>query len=352
MIETSAWTHFPSKAQIRHRLPPALLNLAAIAAQQRQTSVPIATMSALSSLGELPTDIVALIADGLVGDSQSLASLSQTCRAWHTACLPALLHTVDLSSHNAGRQPEHEAHNLAPYFSLIKAEYHNKYRPRNNLVSRQRAFLRLLTEKPELARYVKAFTWTLIWTDFDEDEEQITDIDRETWNVFSRLTDVRRLDLASLHEHYEEPYIRQNPSRLFPAVTELRLLGWMHRGLVRAIVDAIDARKLRILQLHCLQDEGALANGKPLSFDATQDISASIKNGGEHIPLSEEAIQRQETGKTVIFPGPMWLPCRMLRGRPLESLADIELHLAPFDVHIDLRNYHRAFEEMCELVTR
>ena len=259
---------------------------------------------------------------------------------------------MDLSSHNAGRQPEHEAHDLAPHFSLIKAEYNNKYRPRNNLVPRQRAFLRLLTVKPELARYVRDFTWTLIWTDFDEDEEEITDIDRETWSVFSRLTNVGRLDLASLHEHFVEPYIRQNPTRLFAAVTELRLLGWMHRGLARAIMDAIDASKLRTLQLHCLQDEGALANGKPISSDVTQDISGSTHNGGEHVVLSEEAIQRQEAGKAIIFPGPMWLPCRILRGKTLQSLADVEFQLAPFDVEIDLRNYHRAFEEMCELVTR
>lgn len=68
--------------------------------------------------------------------------------------------------------------------------------------------------------------------------------------------------------------------------------------------------------------------------------------------LSEEAIQRQEAGKAIIFPGPLWLPCRILQSRILEWLTDIELQLAQFDIHIDLRNHHRAFEKRCELVTR
>lgn len=157
-------------------------------------------MSALSSLGQLPPDIVALIADQLVGDSQSLASPIQTCRGWHGACVPALLHTVDLSSHYAGRQPEHEDHDLAPHFSLVKADYNNKYRPRNNLVPRQRAFLRLMTGKPEITRHVRDVTWMLIWMDFEE--EEITDIDRQTSSVFSRLANVVRLELASLHGQF------------------------------------------------------------------------------------------------------------------------------------------------------
>jgi hypothetical protein len=93
-----------------------------------------------------------------------------------------------------------------------------------------------------------------VWKDFDDDG--LTDIDLQTWDVFSRMQNVARLDLASLHDISDQPYIRQNPARLFPAVTHLRLVGWMHRGLVRALVTSFDARKLDCLELDHLEDEG------------------------------------------------------------------------------------------------
>lgn len=242
----------------------------------------------LQTLLNFPADMLTLILEQLIGDSQSLASLSQTCTALYAVCILFLLSEVDLSSHNLGRQQEHQTATLLA-FAYVDASYHNKYRPRNNLVARQRAFLCLLTEKPHLAVHVRHLTWTLIWQDVGEDS--ITDIDRQTWSVFCRVVNVTTLDLASLHEVWEEPYIRQNSERLFSAVTELRLVGWMHRGLVKAIIGALDASKLRSLCLDWLEDEGSMPNGGLMSRFTTLEDAPSAKNRGEQRTFTMQEMQ-------------------------------------------------------------
>lgn len=198
-------------------------------------------------MSEIVPDVLQLVFRQLAGDNASLLNISLTCRAWRSLALPCVFQVVDISSHNNGRQPQLECEVLP----LVYADYDGEYRPRN-LVSRQRAFLRLMTDRPRLASYVKSFTWTLIWLDFDEDE--LTEIDRETWSVFSRMVQVTHLDLASLHRIDNDEYIRQNPAVLFQKVRDLRLLGWMHRGLVRALLTSLDPHKLRSLRLDYLED--------------------------------------------------------------------------------------------------
>lgn len=166
----------------------------------------------------LPFDVWSLIFEQLTNDYKPLCNIGLTCRDWRLLSLPHLLRSVDLSSHNNGRLPQHESEDLP----IVYADYDAKYR-QPNLVPRQRAFLRLITVRPELAKYVKSLRWTLIWLDFKE--RCLTDIDRQTWYVFSRMTNVSKLDFASLHDVSDDDYVRQNPSRLFPAVTHLRLLG-------------------------------------------------------------------------------------------------------------------------------
>ncbi|KAF7553099.1 hypothetical protein G7Z17_g3840 [Cylindrodendrum hubeiense] len=303
-----------------------------------------------SSLGNyLPADILRLIFENLVGDSTTLACAGLVSRLWRTHSLPLLLKDVDLSSHNNGRLPQYEMPSLPLLRGVVMSDYSDEYRPRN-LVPRQRAFLHLMTDRPELAMHVKTFTWTLVWIDFDEDG--LSDIDLGTWDVFSRMQRVARLDLASLHNIHDQPYIRQNPSRLFPAVTHLRLVGWMHRGLVKAIVTSLDASKLCCLKLDHLQEEGALPNGEPMP----QDLSSEhLDNPGD--PYDDEGIDdklwaRQERGDAGIFPGPMWFPLRLLRQHCLASITYLQIKLGPFTESIDLRNSVTMFHETAEFIRR
>lgn len=297
----------------------------------------------------LPVDILQLIFDHLVGDTNTLARVGLVSRSWHILSLPFLLKHVDLSSHNNGRLPDYEDSSFPLLRGVVMADYSDEYRP-SSLVPRQRAFLHLMTQHPELARHVRAFTWTLVWMDFNDDG--LTDIDLRTWDVFGLMQNVARLDLASLHNISDQPYIRQNPARLFPAVTHLRLVGWMHRGLVKAIVTSLDTSRLSCLRLDHLQDEGALPNGEP----TPQDVALKhVQSQGD--PYSDEGIDdklwaRQDRGDAGIFPGPMWFPLRYLRRQCLASMAHIRIRLGPFTDSLDLRNDITMFHETAEFIRR
>ncbi|KAF2184042.1 hypothetical protein K469DRAFT_727670 [Zopfia rhizophila CBS 207.26] len=283
-----------------------------------------------SRLLDLPSDILLLVLEQLFDDTKALCRLGLVCRSlWHLS-LPFLLRTVDLSSHNDGRQHEQEDE----FHPEIHADYSEEYRPLS-LVTRQRAFLRLMTNRPDVASHVRSLTWTLVWVDFDE--EGLTEIDLELWNVFSRLTNVHQLDLATLHQIAKELFIRRNPSRLFPAVTHLRLLRWVHRGLVDAIISSLDSTELHTPSFDCLQDEGAFSNGAPMSEDVAKTHARHASNVGLY--------ERQRTGKACVFPGPMWTPLRVLSSRRCTPLTKFKLRTAPFDMNTDLRNYFTCFDE-------
>lgn len=294
----------------------------------------------------LAAEILLMVFENLVGDTETFIRVGLVCRSWRALSLPLLLRD---SSHNNGRLHEHDE--LECFFRpFVMADYSDQFRPRN-LVTRQRAFLRLMTHHPELARHVKAFTWTLVWMDFDDDS--LTDIDLHTWVIFGRMQNVARLDLASLHYIGDQPYIRQAPARLFPAVTHLRLVGWMHRGLVRAIVTSIDATKLRSLKLDRLQDEGALPDGGPMQQDVAWEYASDHRGD----PYSDQGIDddlwaRQERGHAAIFPGPMWFPLRLLRQYRLAAMAHLEIRLGSFDLRLDERNQITMFHETAQFIRR
>jgi hypothetical protein len=311
---------------------------------------------------ELVPDVLQLVFRQLAGDNATLLNISLTCRAWRSLVLPAVFQVVDISSHNNGRQPQHES----SVRTLVYADYSGEFRPQN-LVSRQRAFLRLVTDKPELVRYVKSFTWTLIWLDnwweSNSDDDHLTKIDRQTWDVFGRMVNVTHLDLASLHRIDEDEYIRQNPAILFPYVRDLRLLGWMHRGLVRAIILSLEPRKLRSLKLDYLEDEGALPNGESLGEDIAVRYAHHARSGkpfdnwrpetndGSDI-YHDDLIIRQETGNAFVFPGPMWLPLYLLSAHAMVSLTHLQVKVAPFDREIDVRSYNTLFHQTASFIAK
>jgi len=312
---------------------------------------------------ELLPDVLQLVFQQLAGDNASLLNVSLTCRAWRSLALPSVFQVVDISSHNNGRQPQLEC-SVRP---LVYADYCGSYRPKN-LVPRQRAFLQLMTDKPQLARYVKSFTWTLIWWDFDEvyTDSELEEIDKETWTVFGRMVNVTHLDLASLHNVVgEDGYIRhQTPPTLFPKVKDLRLLGWMHRGLVRAIITSLEPSKLENLKLDYLEDEGALPNGDAIGDDiVTQHSHSSHRGLRGTTRLSPEAtdgseifhndlIVRQETGKAFIFPGPMWLPLHLLLPHAMPSLTCVQVKVPPWNRNVDLRNYNTLFRHTSMFIAK
>ena len=284
--------------------------------------------SDLAKIPELSPDILQLVFQQLAGDNETLLSISLTCHAWRWLALPALYQVIDISSHNNGHLPQHEYAGHIAYADQLRGEYHQQ-----NLLPRQRAFLRNMTEEPQLARLVKSLTWTLIWRDFEE--TTLAEIDRQTWCVFGKMVNVTRVDLASLHEVEDDMYVRRTPAGLFPKTRRLRLLGWMHRGLVKSILASLDPSRLLSLELDDVQDEGALPNGDSICADFVSDHAHHARSKSTdrwpnpnlaRVSSSEvyhdDLIERQEIGQAYIFPGPMWLP---LHTHPLSTatrLAD------------------------------
>lgn len=303
--------------------------------------------SILLGAASIPSDVILVIFEQLVGDSYTLSNIGLTCRAFRQLSLPCLLRDVDVSSHNNGRVPEEEC-KIRP---VVYADYYSYCRP-DSLMPRQHAFLRLILDRPELAVYVQSFTWTLLWEGLDEDAD--SEIEFETWNVFAQLRNVTRLDLASLHQaFYEHQRIaRQDPGTLFPAITDLRLVGWMHRSLARAIITALDTSKLRRLDLDCVQDDGATPNGSPIGDDFSQTYSPRQTGTEDPIFIQNDLYRRQEAGQVFIFPGPMWFTLRILSSCNLERLSYLRIRLNKFEQDVDVRNYHTMFQEIAGFILR
>ncbi|KAI0968949.1 hypothetical protein F4678DRAFT_442039 [Xylaria arbuscula] len=294
----------------------------------------------------LPLEVWQLIFKELAGDTETLTHVGLVSRLWRVLSLPALLSYVDISSHNNGHFPEEEIEGSL-LSGMVVADYSDQWRP-ENLVPRQRAFLRLMKDRPGLAKYVKAFIWTLVWIDFSDDG--LLDIDLHIWDIFGRMQNVTRLDLASLHHITDEPYIRQHPSSLFPAVTHLRLVGWMHRGLVKAIVSSLNATKLVCLDLHHLVDEGALPNGEMIPHEIVKNNPHRNVDWYNDEGINDELWARQERGDAAIFPGPMWFPLRFLRQKSLNSIAHLQLSVVPFFHSIDRRSLISIFNDTASFI--
>jgi hypothetical protein len=226
------------------------------------------------------------------------------------------------------------------------------------LLSRQHAFLRLLTSKSQLALHMKSFTWILVWT--KNELFGLTDTDRLTWSVFSKLVNVTHLNLSSVHHIDDEDYVRQNPAILFPKVIDLRLHGWMHRGLVRTILTSLDPTKLGSLKMDFLIDEGALPDGK-VTYGAfashflrgqNEESAHRLESGvlGISDIIHDDLIERQESGKAYIFPGPMWIPLHYLSVHALDSLVDLRIKVPNYS--IDQRNFHTSCEKLAAFIVK
>lgn len=237
-------------------------------------------------------------------------------------CIPELYREVDLSSHNLGRITENEDE----FHCETWANLDDFNRP-ENLLPRQRYFLRTLQECPHYASYVRSFAWTMIWYD-QHDEDGLAEIDYHLWAIFSQLQRVTKLDLAAIaHDKPLEAYTRQVPSVIFPQVKELRLTGWMPHNLVASILNSINLSDLRVLSLNALQEEGSLPDGSPMP----ESLNNKHWDSKWRVKLCEHGkIHSDSREHRIIFPGPMWLPFLHVIGK-FDSLQHLEITIPPFE---------------------
>jgi hypothetical protein len=287
-------------------------------------------MSPISGLLKCYEDIMFLILEFC--DHSSVNHLSLTCKALRLHCLPHLYRTVDLSFHNIGRLPQYEGTVLPEAW----ANTCDSFRP-EDLFSKQRCLLRTLSEHPKYANLIRDFSWTLIWYN-DSHQEESPAIKYRIWSIFSCLVNVETLDLACLGEDgIEDHYVRYIPALLFPAVTNLRLLGWMHHDLVTNILNSIDLSKVRNLNLDALQEEGQIQNGSPMpeSLNERLDDQDMLLRD-----LYKNKVNRLHENR-IIFPGPMWLPIVPIIDK-LSLLQCLEVRIPPLE--LDIRDYRNSMD--------
>jgi len=275
------------------------------------------TSSESFRLDDLARDIFFEILDVCAAHRGTLYNLSLTSKFLWNTCLPLLYKNVDLSTHNRGRLVEFEDDCRWELW----ADADDDYVP-DDARLRQYSFLRTLTAHPEYGAFVRSFAWTLIWSYARFNSYELQDIEFSMWNVFSSLTNVQNLDLASLHRNHHERFIRQNPRRLFSSAVRIRLLGWMHYGLVTSILYSIDPSKLKHLALYSLQDEGQYADGSPMSADDGGDLQPHI-----------ETIN-PDGSRGFVFPGPIRHILKPLEGR-CTALKYLLLREGGLRMHLD-----------------
>jgi hypothetical protein len=314
----------------------------------------------------LPPDVLRLVFDQLEADVTSKVNAGLTCHAWRSLSWPSIYRNVDLSYHNIPDRPVARFNNgniddlesrLWVNGKRSYTEYKLQLRP-VNLVRRQRAFIRAITAHPKLAVYVKSLTWTLVWKDSEDtglaevsEDTSLTEVDRQTWNVFGRMKNVTKLDLASLHDVHDDDFVRQSPNQLFPAVVDLKLVGWMHRGLVKAILASMNTARLRSLALDYVQDEGALPDESPMGSRFAEWCCSRLGGTKENATvISQALLDRQESGKAFIFPGLMWLPLHILSTARLDSLTHLRVESPPFSGRMNQHNYPTFFRKTADLI--
>lgn len=281
------------------------------------------------NLLDLSNDIFVLILEKC--DQRTHYNLVLASKLLHSICTPQLYRDIDLSSHHFGRIREWE--------DIIQFEMWantDDSLGSEGLLSRQRSFLHAIIKHSEYASHVRSLSWTLLWCDRPYDDG-IIEIDYQIWNVFAALKRVTRLDLAHLPvDFYPDPFTRQPPPVLFPMVTDLSLSGWMPHQLVTNILNSIDLSKLRSLNLDALQEEGNLPNGELMP----EEVNRMFWNCEWRTRLCGRVTKETPlTDRSIIFPGPMWLPIVPLIGK-LDSLRCLKLRIPPLHEEDCLEHMH------------
>ena len=205
----------------------------------------------------------------------SLRALSSTCKTLQAEVfLPLKYRSMDISIHNQGWVPitDHNE-NIQHYWS----EHLPAWCYLEDLSRKQHAFLEIVLSRPYIGKLIHGFTW-IIRSYCDPDGfmpgKQTSDAiwpDTHMWDAFKTFTNVTKLDLACYQKTWDWAYLRDPPSPLFPAATNIRLSGIMYPEVVMAILHPTNLSKLEHLSLDNLQDPGPCNGTWPKDCSTSQD---------------------------------------------------------------------------------
>lgn len=213
-------------------------------------------------------------------DLPDVLAIAQASKELRALALPIIYRTVDLSVHNRPLTFDQVWWGVNDFVDrpgdALSWEDDCSY-PRfllELLAVKQQSFLDALLQNPGLGAHVRTFVWT-IRDNWDpagplpaksEDERprfKAVSPDTRIWEAFQHLTNVQDLDLCSLHNSWDELYLRTPPPNLFSTIRQLRLSGVMYRQMVNCILDSINTSNLKSLELSALQDPGRFKDKVP-----------------------------------------------------------------------------------------
>ena len=248
---------------------------------------------AIPNLACLPAEILDVICESC--QQHDLLSLNRLSRALYRITAPLLYRLVNVSTHNR----EHATIPRSSTGMELWADVDPLCPPPVAMIRRQHSFLITLLMHPGYGRYVRSFTWTLIFASDIKGEgarlpaEKILQYpETKIWEAFRSMVNIEKLDLASLHYYYK-PYLLECPSSLFSSASSIRLLGRFSFRLASAIVHAVDATKLKQLSLDDVQDWGQYADGTPTPASEGRNLNRRT----EH--------QNPDGTRGLVFSGPM-----------------------------------------------
>ena len=260
----------------------------------------------------MPAEIHDIIFESI--EFKDALSLSYCCKTLFVRMVPLIYENVNLSTHNRERVETTSATGGGTRWADVRPIQS----PPAAMIRRQHSFLLSLSRDPERGKYVRNFTWTLVFaSDLNGDgislpaNEVLQYPETKIWDAFWSMVNVEKLDFASLHGYYA-PYLLQCPSRLFSSAVSVRLLGRFSFRLASAILHSVDATKLEYLSLDDVQDWGQHADGMPISLSEAYNLDGRMEDKNPH------------GGRGLVFPGPMRGLLPLLEGQCL-SLTSLFL---------------------------
>lgn len=196
----------------------------------------------------------------------ALKIASQVSWRFHELCIPILYHTIDLSFHNYEPVPQMTTN--SPGFSRWPTNM-------QSIQVTQDLFILQLLKKPQYARFVRDFTWTLgiqycapVAGGCNRDTGLWPRLSKEVYDMLALLDRATRIDIDGGPYHFnslELLGLTTHPS-LFQGARNIRIGGKMHYALASAILHGEGKAPLTSLEINNLQEGGLLSTGENFSL--------------------------------------------------------------------------------------